>query len=665
MLQKIFQKLLILIVFTLTISSPLAVIGQQRDTVNLEEVEIRGIKPEISGTTSNPVQQLTIKKLNALPATSVADAIRNFSGVTVKDFGGIGGLKTVMIRSLGANHTAVFVDGLPATDAATGQIDLGRITLQDVGNIQLSIGQPEFGVTTARMYASAGVLDIRSKETDFDKRKTILDLGIRAGSWGTLNPSLGISHKWSKKTSSSIRYNYYSANGKFPYEIHNGAQVSALTRQNSDVATSDLLLRTKVTFNDSSTLSVKATWYHSERGLPGAVIYYNPYSVQRLTNNDVLTGIQYKTQPGTKYQMLASGGFSFNHLLYSDPNFQNQSGGIKNKYDQQEFYLSDAVSYKFSPNFTALLATDLIINSLKTNAYSIENPQRLTSLTVAALRYMTRNSELKGSILMTAVKDELDNEGHKNFSKLSPSLSFLTAITRDHALKARISFNKSMRMPSFNDLYYTISGNVNVKPEDASMFDAGLLFSKAFNNSVGLNFRLDAFYNLVTDKIVVLPTQNLFIWSTRNIGKVDARGIELGADFVKHSGDWSYSLSANYTYQEAIDITDKKDETYGNQVAYIPYETGGAIATVYFRNISAGINFLYNGFKYTSGYNLPSNVIDQWTTTDITLSWEKIIRGHSFKIKAETLNLFDQQYEVVRGFPMTGQSFYINLYLTI
>ena len=46
-------------------------------------------------------------------------------GVTVKDYG-IGGLKTVSVRSLGANHTTVSYDGIALTDVQSGQIDIGR-----------------------------------------------------------------------------------------------------------------------------------------------------------------------------------------------------------------------------------------------------------------------------------------------------------------------------------------------------------------------------------------------------------------------------------------------------------------------------------------------------------------------------------------------------------
>ena len=52
-------------------------------------------------------QRLEGKELEKLNSLSVADAIRFFSGVQIKDYGGVGGIKTVNIRSMGTNHMGV------------------------------------------------------------------------------------------------------------------------------------------------------------------------------------------------------------------------------------------------------------------------------------------------------------------------------------------------------------------------------------------------------------------------------------------------------------------------------------------------------------------------------------------------------------------------------
>lgn len=79
-----------------------------------------------------PAQKLIGEELKALNSFSLVDAIRYFSGIQVKDYGGIGGLKTVNIRSMGTHYVGVFYDGIQLGNAQNGQIDLGKFSLDNI-----------------------------------------------------------------------------------------------------------------------------------------------------------------------------------------------------------------------------------------------------------------------------------------------------------------------------------------------------------------------------------------------------------------------------------------------------------------------------------------------------------------------------------------------------
>lgn len=103
-----------------------------------------------------PVQSLSGDKLEKLAVHSVADAIRYFSGVQIKDYGGIGGLKTVNIRSMGTNHVGVFYDGIELGNAQNGVIDLGRFSLDNMEAVTLYNGQKSAIFQPAKDFGSAG-----------------------------------------------------------------------------------------------------------------------------------------------------------------------------------------------------------------------------------------------------------------------------------------------------------------------------------------------------------------------------------------------------------------------------------------------------------------------------------------------------------------------------
>ncbi|MBO4428083.1 MAG: TonB-dependent receptor plug domain-containing protein, partial [Bacteroidales bacterium] len=80
--------------------SPQPSLGEESpDSVRqLYEVTVTSKQPMRTIATS---QTMSGADLQALSTTSVADALKYFAGVQIKDYGGLGGLKTINVRSLG------------------------------------------------------------------------------------------------------------------------------------------------------------------------------------------------------------------------------------------------------------------------------------------------------------------------------------------------------------------------------------------------------------------------------------------------------------------------------------------------------------------------------------------------------------------------------------
>ena len=99
----------------------------------LEEVEVTARRREEPVI---PVQKLSGTRLEGLSTQSVADAARYFSGVQIKDYGGIGGLKTIDVRSMGSNHLGVFYDGIEIGNAQNGAVDLGKFSMDNIEELK-------------------------------------------------------------------------------------------------------------------------------------------------------------------------------------------------------------------------------------------------------------------------------------------------------------------------------------------------------------------------------------------------------------------------------------------------------------------------------------------------------------------------------------------------
>ena len=242
-------------------------------TYYIPEITVSDIYQTREVRSTAPLQIFSKDALKNLNALQVSDAVKHFAGVTVKDYGGIGGLKTISIRSLGAQHTAVGYDGITLTDCQTGQIDLGRFSLDNVDQLSLSNGQSDNIFQPARFFASAGILNIQTLTPRFeDGKHTNISASFKTGSWGLVNPSLLLEQRISRKWTVSANGEWMSSNGHYPYTLYYGNEEGDLSsrekRKNTDVQTFRAEVGLYGNFSDKEQWRLKAYYFQSSRGLP-------------------------------------------------------------------------------------------------------------------------------------------------------------------------------------------------------------------------------------------------------------------------------------------------------------------------------------------------------------------------------------------------------------
>ena len=79
--------------------------------------------------------ELKGKDLESFRMYPLADAVRYFSGTQFKDFGNMGGITSLNVRSLGSDRMGVFYNGIEVGNTVNGQVDLSKFSLDNVGNL--------------------------------------------------------------------------------------------------------------------------------------------------------------------------------------------------------------------------------------------------------------------------------------------------------------------------------------------------------------------------------------------------------------------------------------------------------------------------------------------------------------------------------------------------
>ena len=573
----------------------------------------------------SPVQILSGKELEKLNVYSVADALRYFSGVQIKDYGGIGGLKTVNIRSMGSHHVGVFYDGIELGNAQNGVVDLGRFSLDNMEVISLYNGQKSAIFQPAKDYSSASAIYMQTRKPLFKgEKKNNLNIGVKGGSFSTINPSLLWEHRFNERISSSIstEYMYTSGRYKFTYAKKDGYDTTAV-RQNGDVR----MLRLENAFFGKipkGEWKAKAYLYNSERGYPGAAVREEPGKFRHQdrqwdTNLFVQGSFQNYFKPW--YSLLANGKYAYDYLHYlSDPRLDVTTMYVDNYYRQQEIYASAAHLFTIYPWWSMSLSNDFQWNTLRADLIDFVYPTRNTILTSAATSFDFNRLMLQASLLYTHVDDNTRtkgaNAGTKN--KYTPSVIATWQPLTKLPLNVRAFYKKVFRMPTLNDLYYTFIGNKDLKPEYTTQYDVGITFSHTWNNHwlKSLDLQIDGYYSEVDDKIIAMPTSNQFRWTMINLGHVEIRGLDAAI-----RGEWGFgkvelSTLFNYTYQKAQDFTDPTSEWYGGQIPYIPWHGGSIILNGSYQTWSCNYSFIYTGERYEAVANIPENYAQPWYTHD-------------------------------------------------
>lgn len=608
----------------------------------------------------------TVRMFRLRTGGDLADALRGLGALMVKDFGGIGGLKTVNVRSLGSAHTGVFLDGIAVEDAQNMQVDFGRFSTDDLRAVEVYNGQKSGRLMSAKEYGSASAVYLETARPA--RNRTVLR--IRGGSFGTVNPSFTREQMLGGKTALRLSASALRSSGKYRFHVSRYLEGedgllrgydTVMVRQNGDVSRvqAEGQLFGSVRGGDWQVLG---SFQSLERGFPGPVVRRPsvfPLSAERQEDRSGFVQGLFRTSVSDRYAIALRGKAEDSRTHYSThPELNPAALPYDNRYHQQSAYLSAAHLLSVGERLSFHLATDLQYNRLKADILQFADPSRLTFFGAGGADLDLGKLRLSGSLLYTAAYDRF----RKQAGGFSLENSFRDAWTPSLILcleplegTVLTAFAKhSCRLPSFNDLYYTLVGNSRLRPEDALQFGAGIRSSVALGSGWTLGGRAEGFANRVTDKIIAVPTANQFRWTMYNLGKVGILGSDLVFD-LRREGPVEAGLSARYTFQKALDRSNPGSLTYGNQIPYIPVHSGSLTLDLKWKGLTAESVTVLTGKRYSSSANIPDYAVDPWMTTDLRLACTFPLRKERvLTLRMNLNNLLGRQYEIVQGYPMPG-----------
>lgn len=642
----------------------LATHAQRNDSVRddhvLRDVEIVEKSHSKQLSSSAPLHTLGQEEMLRLGVTDIADALHRLPGITLRDYGGAGGMKTVSVRGFGAKHTGVSYDGVTLSECQSGEIDVSRYSLDNVDNITLTVGDNDDIFIPARHAAYPALLSISTMQPPTADTRPHLTAQMRIGSFGYASPFLRYQQSLSDRFALSVSGEYTYAENDYPYRLQNGGYTEHKTRTNSMMNSAHgeagFVWRT----SRNSRLDGKVYYYDNDRELPGQARYYTDISLETLHDRNFFAQLQYRAWNSKTLSFRWQGKFNWASSDYGNKYNQGSNSGAE--YWQREAYTSACLLYMPVGGLAFDYSLDYSFNNLNSNLSTDTRPYRHTVLQSLTAKYTDKRFTAMARLLLSLYLNKAkDGASSRDMRKLSPSLSLAYQLLEDEELYVRASYKNIFRAPTFNESYYYHYGSTDLLPESTDQYNIGVTWEHRFAKRTDVRLTVDGYVNHVKDMIVAVP-YNMFVWRTINVGKVKSHGIETTAG-VSHKFGKRYALlfSGSYSWQKCENRSNSESPYYGNQIAYTPEHQGSA--AVSFENPWVNLSVHGHGVsrRYTTNEHYQGTKVAGYFETGVTAYRDFNLWHGALQARLDVKNLLDKQYYIVAKYPMPGISYQFSI----
>ncbi|MGP1362730.1 MAG: TonB-dependent receptor plug domain-containing protein [Bacteroides sp.] len=654
--------LLIYLIVPESVAQDIVAIGARRYIKVIQPLELSGL-------------ELNNSRLYSMP-----DAVRYYSGVQLKDYAGLGGFKTINLRSLGSERMRVFYNGIEISNALNAQVDIARFSMDNVGSLALYSGQKGDIFQSASDVASAGSLYITTRRPKFaDSSRTNFKVTLRGGSFYDINSGVLYEHDLGNYMTTSLslaigrsagnyefRYRRKNSSGKIVYDSVSKRNNNHINYARAEGALNGIL--------ENGLWSVYFYHYTSDRGIPGSIVNNIWYRGEELTERNSFVQGNMKLDITEAYRTQLNFKFGYDYLHYE--NKDTHLATVDESFRQYEGYLSSSHLYKVYEDWVASGAYDIHFNKInKRDEVTFQEPQtftrpwRLKHLASLATQGSFFHVQGQASVLATYVSN-FERSREKQYESeyaITPTVLFSYTPFRliDFSLQAYAK--RSYRVPSYSDRYISLLEGTALKPETMWQYSLGMNYSKRTDAALRrYGASLEGYYHDVTNKIIAYPNGSLYRWTMANLGHVESFGGDLNLFatlrlFELYDEQLDITGKLQYSYQQARDITNRYDTYFGDQIPNIPWHSGSVILNVTWQGWALNYSFLYVGERYSRQENIAYYKMQPWYTHDMALTKQFSIATWKMRAMIELNNVLGQDYEIVPNYPMPSQVFRLTL----
>lgn len=548
---------------------------------------------------------------------SFLTSVLNYNSLIYFKENGLGGASSPSFRGTTASQTAVIWNGININSQTLGQADFNTINTLGFNNIAIKSGG---GSVLYGSSAIGGSIHLNNDLHFYDTFEN--ELLLRYGIFNTFDGrfqtkvasdkyslNVGFTHSFSDNDYEWIGKNRKNLNGAFENSTFNADFGYKLSQNNI--------------------LKFHSQYFKGERHFSLIIPTETP---TKYHNTDIKNLLEW-----TSFFDKFTSRVKLAHLYEQYKYFPHIDDPYHTFGEVESFIAKYDLAYDVSDKIKLNSVLDFTQN--KGQGSDIHNEKRQIGSGSLMFKHLISDKFL----YEIALRKEITNNYESPFLY---SLGMKYDFTDFYSVKFNAS--KNFRIPTFNDLYWTGSGNPDLKPETSYQAEITNMFTI---KSVGIT--LTTFYNDIKDMLRWLP--NGSVWTPVNTDEVQIFGFEAGLSYSKSFGKHTLNLNGNYGY------TSSKDKKTDKYLIYVPNHKANAQLSYGYETLNIYSEFLYLGEVYTRSDNNSRYNLDAYQVVNVGTDYT-FKKNYTLGIKVQ--NIMNTYYESVENRPLPGRNFmmYVNIH---
>ena len=603
--------------------------------VRLDGISVSAFRTPSLLERSGPVSIIEGHDAEADGRLSLAELLRVSPSVISKDYGN---LTTIGLRGANTEQTLILLDGVRLNSAQDNLFDLTTLPLTLAERVEVVRGN------SSALYGAnsiGGLVNVVTPEPDrFGAKATA---GV--GSFG--KRYLQATHSnWSDPLGYVVAASLNRMGDSFSYR---DTSDSVHERVNSGINSQDVMAK-GIFAQGPHRVSLLGEYNVTGRGEPGPTSW--PADSARMDDYRGIVHLSYDLQEADNARLESRLYHHQSWRHYWDP---DTLSWVNDTHVTTASGVMAKQTVRFARWATAVAGLEGEREQFRST--TIGTPQRWTGAGWAEARLRWLSFEVVPMARFDGLSDSKqrsDSTTARSITRvLSPKLSLV--YSGPGWLDLYASAGRSFRAPTFNELYWPedpwTKGNPQLKPEWATSVD----FNASVRYASFLTCRLGLWHSFLTDLIQWQP-DSAWVYRPVNLDTATITGGEVEVAAVsRHAG-----ITGNATYMLA--------RSHDMDLIYRPRLSFALSPWAGWGPVQLTCDVRYTGQRYTMPDTLPpnsTNSLPGFMLFDVGLALTPTFGRIGTALRGGVRNLFDRQYEVMRGYPIPGRNWYAELELKL